>query len=88
MERFMTTGESLLVSEQATATWNELYKPSDRSELGLLNKPYEPDRDAIPLPTKKSAFRRIYKLERAKGFEPSTSTLARLRSTPELYPHL
>jgi hypothetical protein len=26
-------------------------------------------------------------LERAKGFEPSTSTLARLRSTPELRPH-
>ena len=25
-------------------------------------------------------------LERAKGFEPSTSTLARLRSTPELRP--
>ena len=29
----MTTGESLLVSEQATAPGNELYKPSDRSEL-------------------------------------------------------
>ena len=27
-----------------------------------------------------------YELERAKGFEPSTSTLARLRSTPELRP--
>ena len=26
-------------------------------------------------------------MERAKGFEPSTSTLARLRSTPELHPH-
>ena len=26
-------------------------------------------------------------LERVKGFEPSTSTLARLRSTPELRPH-
>ena len=25
-------------------------------------------------------------VERAKGFEPSTSTLARLRSTPELRP--
>lgn len=25
-------------------------------------------------------------MERAKGFEPSTSTLARLRSTPELHP--
>ena len=32
---------------------------------------------------------RIYrgKLERAKGFEPSTPTLARLCSTPELHPH-
>ena len=28
----------------------------------------------------------ICKMERAKGFEPSTSTLARLRSTPELRP--
>jgi hypothetical protein len=26
-------------------------------------------------------------LERAKGFEPSTPTLARLYSTPELHPH-
>ncbi len=29
----------------------------------------------------------ILKLERAKGFEPSTPTLARLCSTPELRPH-
>ena len=28
----------------------------------------------------------IWKLERAKGFEPSTPTLARLCSTPELHP--
>ncbi len=28
----------------------------------------------------------IGKLERAKGFEPSTPTLARLCSTPELHP--
>ena len=27
-------------------------------------------------------------LERVKGFEPSTSTLARLRSTPELHPRI
>ena len=26
-------------------------------------------------------------MERAMGFEPTTSTLARLRSTPELRPH-
>ncbi len=26
-------------------------------------------------------------MERVKGFEPSASTLARLRSTPELHPH-
>ncbi len=26
-------------------------------------------------------------MERAMGFGPTTSTLARLRSTPELYPH-
>ena len=30
---------------------------------------------------------KLLKLERAKGFEPSTSTLARSRSTPELHPH-
>ena len=29
----------------------------------------------------------ICRLERAKGFEPSTLTLARLCSTPELRPH-
>ena len=29
---------------------------------------------------------KLVELERAKGFEPSTSTLARLRSTPELRP--
>ena len=28
----------------------------------------------------------IKKLERMMGFEPTTSTLARLRSTPELHP--
>ena len=27
-------------------------------------------------------------MERAKGFEPSTSTLARSHSTTELYPHI
>ena len=27
-------------------------------------------------------------MERAKGFEPSTSTLARSHSTAELYPHM
>ena len=38
--------------------------------------------------TKKAAFRRpLVLLERAMGFGPTTSTLARLRSTPELYPH-
>ena len=36
---------------------------------------------------KNRPFGRFVFLERAKGFEPSTSTLARLRSTPELHPH-
>ena len=31
---------------------------------------------------------RYGKMEREKGFEPSTSTLARLHSTTELLPHL
>jgi hypothetical protein len=34
-----------------------------------------------------TAGRRLVYLERAKGFEPSTPTLARLCSTPELHPH-
>ena len=43
---------------------------------------------ATPNNTKKAAFRRpLVLLERAMGFGPTTSTLARLRSTPELYPH-
>ena len=33
-----------------------------------------------------AAFEGLTKLERAKGFEPSTPTLARLCSTPELHP--
>src|SRR4051812_9188541 len=32
-------------------------------------------------------FPRLKEMERAKGFEPSTPTLARLCSTPELHPH-
>ena len=40
---------------------------------------------------RKAAFLKPLKsldiLERAKGFEPSTPTLARLCSTPELHPH-
>src|SRR3954462_13468508 len=32
-------------------------------------------------------FPQMEELERAKGFEPSTPTLARLCSTPELHPH-
>src|SRR5580700_7234292 len=45
-----------------------------------------------PAPMVAPAPRRAYVfpwelLERAKGFEPSTPTLARLCSTPELHPH-
>src|SRR5215831_14919326 len=35
----------------------------------------------------KHTWGRPSRLERAKGFEPSTPTLARLCSTPELHPH-
>lgn len=45
------------------------------------------------MPTHESCFTEAYlntdhqgELERAKGFEPSTPTLARLCSTPELHP--
>ncbi len=41
----------------------------------------------LPISNKKDHFYKwSFLLERAKGFEPSTSTLARLRSTPELHP--
>jgi hypothetical protein len=41
-----------------------------------------------PPPQKRSALNDVSELmERAKGFEPSTPTLARLCSTPELHPH-
>ena len=41
-----------------------------------------------PLLAKQMLYQLSYipAVERAKGFEPSTSTLARLRSTPELRP--
>jgi hypothetical protein len=35
---------------------------------------------------KRLIFRRFQALERETGFEPATSTLARLHSTPELFP--
>src|SRR5271168_1507355 len=38
-------------------------------------------------PAHHDALKSLIKLERAKGFEPSTPTLARLCSTPELHPH-
>src|ERR1700733_14060116 len=37
--------------------------------------------------TAQSSVAEKEELERAKGFEPSTPTLARLCSTPELHPH-
>ena len=93
VENFSTTGESLLVCKLATATHCKRYKPSDRSDLvlRLYATLMEPDWDVIPLPAikhkKKRQLAHYKKLERAMGFEPTTSTLARLRSTPELYPH-
>ena len=41
-----------------------------------------------PVLLKKPPEGGFFKLERVKGFEPSTSTLARSRSTPELRPQL
>ena len=64
------------------------YKLSARSAVSEPKRTYKPDRDVIPSPGyKKTSTMGGYKLERVKGFEPSTSTLARLRSTPELRPH-
>src|SRR6187399_2456845 len=45
---------------------------------------------ARPPPNKAADSKQLIcwkKLERAKGFEPSTPTLARSCSTPELHPH-
>ena len=47
----------------------------EREEQGLLADPQSWSRD-----------KSLRDLERAKGFEPSTPTLARLCSTPELRP--
>ena len=44
-------------------------------------------RAATPPRTQHNRLNLREKLERAMGFEPTTSTLARLRSTPELRPH-
>ena len=47
--------------------------------------PIAPGEGYVPSPM--SPGRTQKKLERAKGFEPSTPTLARSCSTPELHPH-
>src|SRR3954469_17427277 len=53
------------------------------TDAGRRKRRGRADSPAFRMPT--LDFRRI--LERAKGFEPSTLTLARLCSTPELHPH-
>ena len=50
----------------------------------LRGRPLSPSQDRLALASKRWFSGR--KLERAKGFEPSTPTLARLCSTPELRP--
>ena len=50
--------------------------PRDRFERGNIAETARLQRDASP----------VLKLERVMGFEPTTSTLATLRSTPELHP--
>lgn len=64
--------------------------------VGVLPSAFRPCRPhffVAPHPTtpnnkKRSPFGNLLLLlERAMGFGPTTSTLARLRSTPELYPH-
>ena len=64
-------------------------------ELGLQAQPCLQARDKTvngPQQARKSSplnksLILLIKLERANGFEPSTLTLARLCSTPELRPH-
>src|SRR5665213_3698163 len=49
--------------------------PAQKSEKDRLRGPHH------------NGLKSLKILERAKGFEPSTPTLARLCSTPELHPH-
>jgi hypothetical protein len=64
---------------QAVRTW------SGRRDSNPRPQPWQGC--ALPLSyTRPNPFGLVEKLERAKGFEPSTPTLARLCSTPELHP--
>ena len=45
-------------------------------------------REPTMVPNALKEAKSLKKMERAMGFEPTTSTLARLRSTPELRPHI
>ena len=61
--------------------------------LPSASRPCRPHFFVAPHPTTPNNKKRLpfgnllLLLERAMGFGPTTSTLARLRSTPELYPH-
>src|SRR5215208_8167085 len=58
-----------------------------RSYVDLRCSVYHRLRKAQPCSLREWDGRTWKKLERAKGFEPSTPTLARSCSTPELHPH-
>ena len=70
---------------------NNLYKSSAEPEETVISPNIHEIRQGLlraitlPLPIKKLRGFSL-RMERAKGFEPSTPTLARLYSTPELRP--
>ena len=77
-----------LVALQAICTIvAKAQRPSFGQNSPSLSEPSARPLIPYPYPKKIRHFGRIVLLERVKGFEPSTSTLARLRSTPELRPH-
>ena len=61
--------------------------PSTRFPLTRMPERSLPHRYPRRKPVLANRSKCLILLERAKGFEPSTPTLARLCSTPELHPH-
>jgi hypothetical protein len=89
-------GQHLGIKEVDDGIWIAIFMRYDlgfidlaQKTLQLLANPF--GRELSPMSQVRSvtyiARRDRDNLERAKGFEPSTPTLARLCSTPELHPH-
>jgi hypothetical protein len=71
-----------LDAELETAMADDFYKGLHAGGSAALRRGSAPRANCVQTPGNDPG-----KLERAKGFEPSTPTLARSCSTPELHPH-